>query len=71
MKNKIVKITKKINIYCPLCKRRVLTWDGHSQNNSVVNCKKCGKRIVFHPDTKEIEVKEPLPRDQASGMRFY
>lgn len=58
-------------IHCPICKRKVATWDGKSQSYISTNCKKCKKRIVYKPDTQEIEVKNIPERDTSSGMRFY
>lgn len=57
-------------IICPQCLRRVGTYDGRSTINHNTRCKKCRKRILYHVDTGETEIK-PLPqRNCSSGMRF-
>ena len=61
---------KKI-IYCPICGRKVATWDRKSKSDIVVGCKKCNRLVVFHTATEEIEIKFKPKRTQASGMRFY
>lgn len=58
-------------VYCPRCKRRVASWDGKSTSNVVANCRKCNKRIVFHTDALEVEVKEIPERHCSSGVTFY
>lgn len=58
-------------IYCPRCGRRVGQWDGRSSINVVAKCKKCMKRVVYHIDTKETEIKNIPPRQCSSGIRFY
>lgn len=63
--------SKKKTIYCPSCKRRVATWNGQSIINLIINCKKCKKRIVYHVDTGETEIKNIPPRNTSSGMTFY
>jgi hypothetical protein len=61
--------TEKI-IYCPNCKRRVAVYDGKSTINVVANCKKCKKKVVFHVDTLETEIKNISQRTSASGKTF-
>lgn len=58
-------------IYCPKCGRRVLTWDGKATIDIAVNCKKCWKRIVFHPSNQLVEIKDIPRRNKSSGKRFY
>lgn len=58
-------------IYCPKCGRKVATWDGKSTINLIVHCKKCKKRIVYHVDTGNTEIKNIPPRTTSSGMTFY
>lgn len=58
-------------IYCPQCGRAIIHYDGRSTINLIANCKKCRKRIVYHVDSGETEVK-PIPdRNCSSGMTFY
>ena len=58
-------------VYCPICHRKVGEYDGRSCMNVVVHCRKCWKRIVYHIDTGETEVKKIPPRNCGSGMTFY
>lgn len=57
-------------IYCPSCGRRVSQYDGRSTINVIARCKKCRKRVVYHVDTGETEVKPIPPRTTSSGMTF-
>lgn len=57
-------------IYCPRCNRKVGTYDGRSTTNLITRCNKCRKRIIYHIDTDEIEVKDLPQRNTASGMTF-
>ncbi len=59
------------NINCPACGDKVATWDGRSSMNVIANCKKCRKRIVYHVDTGETDIKDIPPRSTSSGMQFY
>lgn len=58
-------------IYCPKCNRKVATYDSRSKSNVIVNCKKCRKRVVYHVENGEIEIKPIPPRNCSSGMTFY
>lgn len=58
-------------IYCPLCKRAVASWDGRTQIEVIVNCKKCSRRVIYHPTTDKTETKKIPPRTTASGKTFY
>lgn len=58
-------------IYCPNCGRKVGTYDRRSTMNYISNCRKCNKRVVYHVDTGETEIKDIPPRNCISGMRFY
>lgn len=57
-------------IYCPKCKRRVAEYDGKATVNIITKCRNCNKRIVYHIDTGETEIKEVPPRTTSSGMEF-
>lgn len=57
---------KPIKIFCPQCNSHVGIYDGQSTINFVSRCRKCNKRIVYHVDTKETEIK-PLPHRVSSG----
>ena len=57
-------------IYCPKCQRKVATWDGRSTTNIVASCIKCHKKIVYHTDTHETEVKPYPQRATSSGMTY-
>lgn len=58
-------------IYCPRCGRKAATYDGRSTINVIARCKKCQKRVVYHIDTGETEIKPIPPRTTSSGMTFY
>lgn len=57
-------------IYCPKCHRKAGTYDGRSKMNKICVCKNCNKRVVFHFDTGETEIKERQSRNCSSGMTF-
>ena len=63
--------TLKGPIYCPKSGRKVGSYDGKSQMNKSMACRKCNKLVVFHVDTGETELKQIPKRTQSSGMRFY
>lgn len=68
-----VRMPKRIEpktIYCPRCGRKVATYDGRSTINVIARCKKCRKRVVYHVDTGETEIKPIPPRTTSSGMTF-
>lgn len=67
---KIMKKYKEKTIYCPKCGRKVGTYDGRSTINKICRCKKCNKRIVYHVDTGETEIKNIPKRNCSSGMTF-
>ena len=58
-------------IYCPECNRKVGTWDGRTKTPQIRRCKKCNKRIVYHPDGKETEIKKFPERSCSSGITFW
>ena len=58
-------------IYCPICGRKVATWDGRSTFNISVKCKKCKKLVVYDIENEKTEIKEIPKRETSSGMRFY
>ena len=53
---------KEKTIYCPKCGRKVGVYDGRSKN--------CNKRIVYHVDTGETEIKNIPKRNCSSGITF-
>lgn len=58
-------------IYCPLCGRKVATWDGKSKIPVIVNCRECNKRVVFDVETGETTCKPIPPRVSSSAKTFY
>lgn len=63
-------MSKPKTIYCPSCGRKVGAYDGRSTINHISRCKNCNKRVVYHIDTGETEIK-PLPKRKcSSGMTF-
>lgn len=67
---KTMKEYEEKKIYCPKCGRKVGTHDGRSTINKICRCKKCNKRIVYHVDTGETEIKNIPKRNCSSGMTF-
>ena len=58
-------------IYCPVCRRKVATWDGKTKIPILVNCRKCKKRVVFDMETGETTAKPIPPRVSSSAKTFY
>lgn len=58
-------------IYCPICGRKVGTYDGKSKINKIMDCKKCRKRIIYHVDTDQLKVKQIPQRNTSSGVTFH
>lgn len=61
---------KPVKILCPQCNSRVGTYDGRSTINHITRCNKCRKQIIYHIDTREIEIKDIPKRNCSSGMTF-
>lgn len=58
-------------IYCPICYTKLGTWDGRTSTNLIVDCRKCKKRIVYHPCDDEIETKKIPQRNTSSGVTIH
>lgn len=58
------------NIYCPKCSRKLGKWDGKSTINVICKCSNCNKRVVYHVDTGETQIKDRDPRKQSSGVNL-
>ncbi len=57
-------------LYCPQCNSIVGRYSTKSKMNYITRCKTCKKRIIYHFDTGEIEIK-PLPqRGCSSGLTY-
>lgn len=61
---------KPVKIFCPQWNSHVGTWDGQSTSNYIARCSKCRKRVVYHVDSGQIEVKEIPKRNCSSGITF-
>ena len=61
---------EKKKIFCPRCHRAVAIYDGKQTINPIAKCRKCNKRVIYHVDTGETEIKDVLPRNWSSGMTF-
>lgn len=59
-----------IEIYCPKCGMKLGTYDGKSTINKILKCKECHRRVVYHVDTGETEIKLLPRRDSLSGKRY-
>jgi len=60
-----------MNINCPLCKKKVMTWDEKSTIPRKVKCRTCEKLVVFDPQTRETKTEKVSERYTSSGMKFY
>lgn len=58
------------NIYCPICHRKVGSYDGKSTMNKYIECRKCRKMVCFYPERNETEIKNLPKRASSSGMTF-
>lgn len=58
-------------IYCPNCYRKCGVYDGKSQINPKMCCKKCNKLIVYDIKSDTVSIKKIPERTQGSGVRFY
>ncbi len=57
-------------IYCPQCGHKTGKYDGKSTIDCITRCRNCRKRVIYHIDTGETEIK-PLPlRASSSGVLF-
>lgn len=61
---------KPVKILCPKCTSYVGTYDGRSTSNYITGCRKCGKRVIYHIDTRKTEIKDIPKRNCSSGMTF-
>lgn len=62
---------KSKTIYCPICRRKVATYDGRATINKIAKCKKCDLQVVYDVASDETTVK-PLPkRGSSSGAVLY
>lgn len=58
-------------IYCPLCGRKVMTYDGRAHNNLSVRCESCDRLVTFYFETGRVQTSRVPERQVASGVRFY
>lgn len=61
---------KPVKIFCQKCNSHVGTWDGRSTINHITRCNKRRKRVIYHIETGETEVKDIPKRNCSSGMTF-
>lgn len=61
---------KKKKIYCQQCNSYVGTYDGKSTINYISRCRKCRKRVIYHVETGQTEIKEIPKRNCSSVMTF-
>lgn len=61
---------KTVDIHCPVCGRYVGAYDERSTTNFISRCSKCNKRVIYHIDTRETEVKDIPKRNCSSGVTF-
>lgn len=57
-------------IHCPSCDDEVGKYDGRSNIDLIMRCRRCQKRVIYRVDTNITEIK-PLPsRACSSGLTF-
>lgn len=57
-------------IYCPLCGRRVMEYDGKVTIPLRNICFHCHKEVIFNPETGKIKITKMPPRTTAGGMSY-
>ena len=57
-------------VYCPICKRKVATWDGKSKINVRKKCENCKRVVLFHVDSQKTEIIVTPKRQCSSGVTF-
>lgn len=68
-KEKEVVMNRK-TIYCPICGRAAIHYDGRSTMVLYGRCKKCNKIVYFYPKSGEVKIKNKQQRTTSSGMTF-
>lgn len=58
-------------IYCPICGRRVLRYDGKTTMNLSSLCRKCNKLVCYYPEDGTVVVKSKPNRISTSGKRYW
>ena len=59
------------NIFCDICGRKLMKYDGKAKIPQIVDCKKCKKRVVYDPLTNKQKVKMIPKRNSSSGVVFH
>lgn len=59
------------NIYCPKCKRKVMTHDNWGTIPIYARCKKCNKVVCYDPNTHQTTIKKIPPRNTSNSGRIY
>ena len=62
---------KEKTIYCPICGRKAMTYDGKAKTPIDAACKKCRKRIIYFPKNGATSVKCFPKRNCGSGTRIW
>lgn len=60
-----------MDIRCPLCSRKVMTWQGISYMQKEVKCRNCNVLVIYDPCRNEIDVTRVTKRTGSSGVRFW
>lgn len=69
MSDKKTKI-KTVDVLCPKCSKKIGSANIRVKGIQFYNCRTCNKRIWYHGDTGECEVKEMPQRQSSSGITF-
>lgn len=59
------------DVKCPLCHKKVATYDGKGEIAIRVLCKDCDRHVIYNPWTKETKTAKKLERNTSSGVTFY
>lgn len=67
----MVEIRRDVAIYCPKCKRKVMTHDGKGKIPLRVGCKNCKKVVCYNPKTKEVTITSVPERHNSNQTRLW
>ena len=59
------------NIFCDICGRKLMKYDGKAKIPQIVDCKNCKKRVVYDQLTNKQKVKMIPKRNSSSGVVFH
>ena len=57
-------------VYCPICKRKTGTYSGLTDSLHISRCRRCNKRVIYNPLTRETTCKPFPEKNTSSGVSF-